>query len=163
MASSVLPPHPVLSNKLPSILKDHTCISSITLEVSHLTRMSRSWMRLFDDEILAIWVGCSWKLYSTNPGGRGMGRPILRFRHSPTERSRCARTMGLHHPICGPASYKKSLISPLCPIFGSFLSFLTRNNGSSEKTKTSRPTSTLMTFASVGWQSIVRCQRSLFH
>ena len=68
MASSELPPHPVLSNKLPPILKDHTCVSSITLEVSHLTRMSRSWMKLLDDEILAIWVGCNWKFYSDNPG-----------------------------------------------------------------------------------------------
>ena len=89
--------------KFPPILKDHTCVPSITLEVSHLTRMSRSWMRLLDDEILAIWVGCNWQLYSDNPGGRGMGRPILQFRHSPTERSRSARTMELHHPICGPS------------------------------------------------------------
>ena len=95
MASSELPPRPVLSNKLPPILKDHTCVSSITLEVSHPTRMSRSWMRLFDDEILAIWVGCNWKLYSDTSGGRGMRRPILRFRHSPT--------------VCGPSSYKRSI------------------------------------------------------
>jgi len=72
------------------------------LWVSHPTWISRLWMRLLD-EILAIWVSCNCKLYSDNPGGCGMGQPILWFWQSPTGPPHCTRTTGLQHAICGPS------------------------------------------------------------
>ena len=113
-----IPPSCSPLNELSLILKHHMCVSFITLGVRHATQVPRRWIGLLDDEILAILVGCNCNLYSDNPRDRGMGRPILRFRHSITEFLLCKDGVALpclrtpKEWLC----YKRSLNSPLCLI-----------------------------------------------